>query len=46
MAPDSLRWAGKGSREGGRGMEGEAREAEKKVIPCIGAAGGIAQMML
>lgn len=33
-------------RQGGRGMEGEAREAEKKVIPCIGAAGGIAQMML
>lgn len=27
-------------------MEEEAREGEKKVMPCIGAAGGIAQMML
>lgn len=46
MAPDPLRWAGKGARirrGGWRGLQGKGK---KKVIPCIGAAGGIAQMML
>lgn len=33
---------------GGEGMRwrGKQGKGEKKVIPCIGAAGGIAQMML
>lgn len=45
MAPDPLRWVGKGAGLAGGGGGSKGR-GKKKVIPCIGAAGGIAQMML
>jgi len=49
LVPDPLCWAGKGKEQewGGEEIEGGAREREKKkVMPCIGTVGVIAQIMV
>lgn len=47
IGPRSPALGREGSRDGaGERLRGEQGKGEEKVIPCIGAAGGIAQMML